>query len=257
MPKKSSKTLEVSIEERIFPGLRGGKISKKSFVKGLVSFSQASFLPDKRPSKEIKLAKEMALDWEFYSELHEDFGQGLIFQVLDDNDLSIIDAERISKLHSEIENKVSTSAWKIFENQKIELSQNGFDDGTIESFVVAVWVQLFSEPFGELWLAAMAKHAYYIKENDYAFGHLTSLLYQKQRNENDFLRGKATLNSARLGGLARSNQKKPLTQRVLSEMARLVASGKAITRSAQLAHRNGFGASAMANRKLWSRHNKK
>lgn len=55
------------------------------------------------------------------------------------------------------------------------------------------------------------------------------------------------------GGETRRAQTKDAKKRVLSEMERLIEKGQSISRSAALAHKNGFGCSKDANRKLWQR----
>jgi hypothetical protein len=131
------------------------------------------------------------------------------------------------------------------------------DESSIDAFIVAGWVDLFEEPFQEVWLAAMALHAYAFQENDFAFGYLIALLDQKKNSESHFLRGKQTLRSAAQGGIAKSSVTRPETLRTLTELSRLVSDGHSLARASELAFKNGFGASAAANKKLWNRNNKK
>ena len=102
----------------------------------------------------------------------------------------------------------------------------------------------------------MAQHAFYVLEDDFAFGYFTAQLDQKRENETHFLRGKKSLESAKLGGKVRSSIVKPETESTLREVKRLVGAGHSLSRSAELAHRNGFGTSPSANKRLWNRHKK-
>ncbi len=131
------------------------------------------------------------------------------------------------------------------------------DEGKAKIFIVAAWAQLFAEPYQETWLAAMAHHAYFVHHDDFAFGYLTALLDQKKGSEEHFLRGRETLKSASLGGVARSAATKMKTNRTLAELSRLLATGHTLARASDLAFKNGFGSSPMANCKLWNRHLKK
>lgn len=75
-------------------------------------------------------------------------------------------------------------------------------------------------------------------------------------NRNDALRGKKTVRGARQGGEGRQSALAPDTEHRIAEMARLVPS-HGIKGAAEVLFRNGSGASAVANRQLWYRHNQK
>ena len=93
--------------------------------------------------------------------------------------------------------------------------------------------------------------------NEYAVGYLVALIDQKKNSEHHFLRGKGTLDSAKLGGLAKSATTKAKTKRTMTELLRLVSAGHSVSRASELAFKNGFGSSTMANKKIWSRNFKK
>ena len=71
------------------------------------------------------------------------------------------------------------------------------------------------------------------------------------------LTGKTVRKAAKLGGEMRAQNFHPDTLGRLEEMQRLIDDGKSVSRAAELAAKNGFGVSRDANRKLWTRHNRR
>jgi hypothetical protein len=249
-------TPATEIEESEFEGLRGGKIKIRKAESGIVQFS--SFLMDITNSQNKKIVFEgrVALDWQSFSELMDDHGQATICETLHPLGLYILSVEKRSQLKSDIKSKISEAGWKGFESNLVRLQNENLDEKAFEVFIVAAWVQLFEEPFQMVWLAAMAQHAY-VLQDDYAFGYLIALLDQKKNSETHFLRGKETLRSAKLGGIAKSTATRAETQRTMLELSRLVLAGHTVARASDLAFKNGLGTSATANKKLWQRNHKK
>lgn len=244
-------------EESEFPGLSGGKIKIRKAQSGIVQFSTFHIDQTDAENRKVVFEDRIDLDWQGFSELMEDHGQSAICEILHPLGLYILSGDKRSKLLVDIESKIAKSGWHNLQVFLTKLRNEQRDDSAIDAFIVAAWVQLFEEPFQEVWLAAMASHAYVIQEDDFAFGYLIALLDQKKNSEGHFLRGKQTLRSAAQGGLAKSSATRPGTLRTLTELSRLVSDGHSLARSSELAFKNGFGASAIANKKLWSRNRKK
>lgn len=226
-------------------------------AKGTANFTSYGFPLDyvsKDKGASGNEAINVCLDWQGYNELCEDHGLSLTYEVLYDNGLSLTNDRNITKLSSEISDLLGEDAWKRVEGYLLTL---GKEKQQAAIYLQAVWAQCFAEPFEELWLASMAQHAYYVLEDDYAFGYLTAILDQKRNNEALFLRVEKNLVDSKLGGQSKPRADNLKTTEALSEMARLIGDGHTIARSASIAFKNGFGSSAGANRKLWTRHLKK
>ena len=73
------------------------------------------------------------------------------------------------------------------------------------------------------------------------------------KNRADAMIGKAVVRGARSGGNQRRNNRAPGSERILTEMHRLVEEGKSVSRAADIAARKGLGTTAGANRQLWYR----
>lgn len=241
------------------PGLTPGTMFKKyEFSKLITHFTKLVPAKLPQPMGKNNIIDGVALEWQGFSELDEDHGFSATYGVLCNTPFVSLKAEKpTSEIVAEIEAKVGPENWSRVERHLESLGNKADKNGHRRVFLVAFWAEIFAEPFGELWLAAMAQHAYYVLENDFAFGYLTALLDQKQQNEAHFLRGKKGLDSAKRGGSARAQQSKANTQAVLHAMELHHAAGKSTARAAELALRSGHGSSAEANRKLWSRHRKK
>ena len=69
--------------------------------------------------------------------------------------------------------------------------------------------------------------------------------------------GLKTVRAARYGGEQRAGKLAPDTQVRLAEIARLIDAGHTPSRAFELAARNGYGATAGANRALWYAHRRK
>jgi len=253
MKRQKASADDIEIEEVEFPGLKPGSVLKRSiFQKRLVRFTQTM------PAEPSTILDGVALHWQGYNELDEDHGFGATYGVLCDANLVALGGEKPTEdISAEIRDRIGPANWNRVEQHLSTLGEKADENGLRRVFLTAAWAELFAEPLGELWLAAMAQHAYYVEQNDFAFGYLTALLDQKQHNEDHFLRGKKGLASAGLGGQARSAQLKSATHAILSKMDRHIGAGKSIKRAADLTFRAGLGSSPSANRKLWQRHKAK
>ena len=71
------------------------------------------------------------------------------------------------------------------------------------------------------------------------------------------VRGKTTLASAAAGGRSRARETNSKSKKILKRMRELVKEGgHSVSRAAEIAHKEGQGTSANANRQLWKRNNK-
>lgn len=258
MKKHGRDTPKLEVEESEFPSLFGDDNFKEvTFSKGTSRFSQITFLggnPEKNKNLTEHEPAKIALEWQSYSELDTDHGLSLSHEILFSEGFGNSTKHTIESMSAQIAEKVGERAWKSIETHLLGLDE---ESGHRKVFLQAGWAQLFAEPFEELWLAAMAQHAFYVLENDFAFGYLTAQIDQKRDIETHFLRGKKSIESASLGGLARSSEQHKKTQQTLTEMNRLIENDLSIARAASLAYKNGFGTSDAANKKLWARHSKK
>lgn len=250
---------DFEIEEVEFPGLTPGSMLKEyTFQKLLVRFTQLMPAIPPAPIDAIGPTDGVALQWQGFYQLDADHGMQASYDVLIDANFVALSGEKPTEdIASEIRDRIGAVNWNRVERYLSTFGDKTDKEGHRRCFLIAVWAELFAEPFGELWLAAMAQHAYWVERDEFAFGYLTALLDQKKQNESHFLRGKKGLASAALGGQARAAQSKSGTQTVLMEMERHISAGKSITRAAELTCRAGLGATPEANRKLWYRHRKK
>ena len=246
-----------AIQETQFPSLDGySTLTSTKYANGSVQFSTFSQSLDvgdeeaRKPTSE----GEIGLKWQRLSELNPDHGLSNSFEVLFGDSFGGLGQKSTTDLISEIRDEVNESVWKRIKGHLATLGGEGDEHGHRRVFLVAAWAELFAEPFGEVWLSAMAQHAFYVLEDDFAFGYLIAQLDQKRENETHFLRGRKSLESAKLGGKVRSSILKPETERTLKEVKRLNGAGHSLSRSAEFAHRNGFGTSPSANKRLWNRH---
>lgn len=242
-------------ETRVLPGLDAGPMFKSTvFQNALARFSQLEYFG--RP--EATRIEGLALPWQGLLELDLDHGFSVSYGVFFDTPTgTVLNRKPTADIIAEIQAELGAENWGRIDRHLATLGDETDKEGHRRIFLVAAWAELFTEPFCEVWLAAMAQHAYYVLQNDYAFGYLTALLGQKQQNETHFLRGKKSVVSASAGGHARAEKSRSNTQAVLRAMERYIAAGKSVARAAELAQRNGHGTSAEANRKLWHRHRKK
>jgi len=232
-------------------------------IKGAVRFTKSYFFfNDELSEKRKALVEELgpaenrwSFEWQDFSELQVDYGLGEIFSVLEQAGFGWKPAGR--NILAEIQEKTAAKDWSLIEAKLSTFGAYEDADERREIFLVAVWAELHAERFEEVWLAAMAQYAYFVKNDQFAFGYLVALLDQKRENERHLLRGKNTVESARLGGEARSKGLQPRTDRVLREIEKLVQSGQTIAQSARIAAKRGHGKSAEANIRLWRRHLKK
>jgi len=259
MKKRKGEKPPVVVSEETLPGLAEGQTFRRSkFSRGAVQFS--TFVPDvpiPEWTEEERAKLGVCLKWQSYRELCDDHGFSVTYGVLHDAGFLRGGDRSPTALAAEIKAEIGDVAWQGVEKHLSKLGNESDERTRKKSFLIACWAELFSEPYEELWLAAMAHHAYYVEENDFAFGYLTALLDQKRENETHFLRGKKSLERARAGGLARGQQQTDKTRKVIHFMKHYVADGHSIANAARLAFKAGQGSSAGANRKAWSRHYKK
>lgn len=261
MKQRKKDTPKLIVKKTEFPliGEDGVGLATK-LTKGTVQFSSNSFPLDyaqknAEKGKNSKLeSAEIYLKWQGYSELKEDHGFSEMYQVLFAKFGYELRENDLEKMSDEIAQEIGEASWSRVERFSLTLDR---ESGHREVFIKAAWAEVFAEPFEELWLASMAQHAYYVLEDDFAFGYLTALLDQKRNNEALFLRGEKNLADSKLGGELRPRTDNLRTTKTLSEMARLIGEGHTIARSASIAFKNRFGSSEGANKKLWTRHSKK
>jgi hypothetical protein len=85
-------------------------------------------------------------------------------------------------------------------------------------------------------------------------GEKFELLRLKVKFEADAVRGISTAKAASDGGKSRREQLAPNTDKVLTEMRRLIADGRPVGDAAEAVARKDIGTSGSANRALWYRH---
>lgn len=259
MKKDDHNTPKLSVKLSKLPSLSPEvKFAEVRYTKGTTQFSRLVVAVDDLKNSKLKQTvrkpDSLGLEWQTFSELNADHGLALSYQILISAGFCDTTKHTIESMTAEITENVGEQSWQQIEKNLLELDK---ENGLREIFLQAKWVELFAEPYEELWLAAMAQHAFYVLENDFAFGYLTAQIDQKRNLESHFLRGENSIKSASLGGLARSHALQNKTHQILNEMKRLIASGQSVARSADLAHKHGFGTSQGANKKLWERHSKK
>lgn len=249
---------ELQVEKLIGDALVPGRVMHShALQKGMFHFSRMIFLPEgtNEPDPSTVVKDDLALPWQGLSELDADHGMSVTYGILIDAGFVSLRSEKpTAEISAEIRSKVGDTIWLRVEEHLDRLGSEMDENGHRRIFLIACWADLFEKPFSDLWLAAMAQHAYYVLEDDFAFGYLTALIDQRTHNERDYLRGKKSLDSSRAGGAVRAARVRPETQSRLAKMRSLMASGHTCSRAAELAHKAGYGPSASANRKLWARH---
>jgi len=246
------------ITEFSLTSLTGNIFEVTKYTKGAVQFTKneigLGFEKTGTGNQEFD-AKLLRLEWQAFSELKEGNSMGKCFRVIYSGKYPKFTALTKNKIVNDIRQALGDEKWKNIEKHLLQLN---IECGHQTNFLEALWVELFAEPFGQLWLAVTAIHAFVVLEDDFAYGYLVSLLDQKTNdNESHLLRGKKNIESAKLGGQARSRQQNPKTTRTLQEMERLIETGLTISASANVAFKNKFGSSGGANKRLWTRHVKK
>ncbi len=228
-------------------------------TKGIVKFSSIRMRPESTTPSAVlaKNAHKIGLSWQGYSELQSDHGEGVTYGILFNEEFGSLYAKNPTEMLFELGQRFGPSATASLERYLDELDDMKDDSGHRRIFLTAAWADTFAEPYSEVWLAAMAQHAYFIEENSFAFGYFSALLDMKKNTEQHFLRGKVTAKSAGLGGTTRSSKFSPVRDAVLTEMRRLVGKGFSRTNAARMTREKGLGTSQAANEKLWDRHHKK
>lgn len=238
----------------------GTVMHSHALQKGIFHFTRQFFLPEgsDRPDPSRIAKDDLALPWQSLRELDADHGMSVTYQILiDAGFVSLRDEKSTAEISAEIQTKIGEENWRRVEAHLDRLGYKQDKNGRRRTFLIACWTDLFEEPFSDLWLAAMAHHAYYVLEDDFAFGYLTALLDQRAQNERDYLRGKKGLDSARAGGRARAAKVRSDSDLRLGKMRGLVDAGHSVSRAAELTCRAGLGPSKSANAKLWHRHARK
>ncbi|MGR3792623.1 hypothetical protein [Vannielia sp. SX4] len=205
----------------------------------------------------------MELAYEHFFELQpEELG----FQLLGEAGFFTGGYRPTAKLKRELKEHLNPEDWAALEREVDAIHERAesaptdvfppFDhcDFIVEILIVATWVQVFEEPLSDIWLAAMSLHAAHVRQDDFLYGYLTSLIHQRERNEEHFLRGKGTLEAARRGGESSAENQRSDLQKILEFMAAKISAGVGIAQAARLAAKAGLGASAEANRRIWYRH---
>lgn len=235
------------------------KLTRTDFSSGIASFSQTSF--ESQPVRTFDIDPEngkVRLKWERLWELESSGSASLSFELLSEAGFFAGGEMSIGRMRSEITEKVTESVSEAISGQYQELVGDGGVCGQGEVYLVAVWAQLFAEPFDLIWLAAMALHAYSVERNDFAFGYLSAIIHQKMDKEGHYLRGKKTLRSASEGGQASSRMSRPRTAELVAAMQGYVDRGSTAANAARLAfNKDKLGTSISANRKAFARHRSK
>jgi hypothetical protein len=228
-------------------------------TKGIVKFSSIRVLPENVPPGAVSPENvlKIGLSWQAYSELGSDHGEAVTYGILFDEKFGNLYAKDPTEMLSELGQRLGHSAAARLERYLDELDDKEDNSGHRRIFITAAWADTFTEQYSEVWLAAMAQHAYFIEGNNFAFGYLSALLDKKADTERHFLRGKVTAKSAGLGGATRSSKFSPVREAVLAEMRRLIGKGFSRTNAARITREKGLGTSQAANEKLWDRHHKK
>ena len=184
------------------------------------------------------------------TELEVGHGLQVAGWVLHDEGLYELSPGVRAELINHIRNKVSHERWEAIS----ALLKRDADDMEFDFLLVGIWADLCQGLLTDLWLAAMALHAHYVQGNDFAFGHLVALLSQRLELETHYLRGRKSVESGKNGAAVQAHNRHLVTQFILREMKHHRARGHSISRAAEFTFKTGLGASAGANRKLWSRH---
>jgi hypothetical protein len=260
---KSKRKSVEPIEETVTPahdfGLGGPAYDYVTVSKGIVTFTSIRMRPEELPPATIspENTQRIGLTWQSYSELQADHGEGITYGILFDEKFGNLFARSTARLLADIGSKLKPSIMVKLNRFLDEIDDEEDATGGRKIFTTAVWAEMFSEKYSEVWLAAMAQHAYYVEGNSFAFGYMSALLDKKASAERDFLRGKVTANSAGLGGKSRSSNFSSMREAVLAEMERLIGKGFSRANAARMTKEKGLGTSQAANEKLWGRHHKK
>jgi len=258
--RKPSDEQPLAMKSRDLPSLSDGLVMRSvKYAKGAVRLSEFYGVGACPASDdgEPPLEPTFALRWQGMTELDSDHGMSIICGTLMDADLWILRPSRRNELFLQVKGRLNESSWAQVSESLRQTATEEDEDDVRDVVLVGLWAELFAEPLSDLWLAAMAYHAYFVERNDFAFGYLTAQLDQRRETEKDFLRGRKSVESGRAGAEIRAKHSHAETERVLREIKRLVQRGHSISRAASIAAHGGVGSSPSANRKLWERHSKK
>lgn len=260
MNKRYENDPDVSAEKRELPSLSDGPPSiETKYTRGVIGFSSLFHPLNSEEMEELehRQPKQLGFDYSSFWELSAWQGECLMFSVISDAGSDKTSGNYTDRVLADIKEETSDGEFDFIMRNYNRLADKEEVYGHGAVFLLAVWADLFAEPFGEFWLAAMAQHAYYIEEKDYAFGYLIAVLDQKRQNEQHFLRGANSVANARKGGRKRSRAQRPRIDAILKQMGDLRDTGHSVSNAARLVAKRGFGSSPEANRRLWSRHHKK
>jgi hypothetical protein len=237
------------------PALFGDRMLRSTeFARGVVRLTESfvSLAPTHLATETPPT--EFGLHWQGMHQTDSDHGYSVACGVLSEAGLWLLDATRRKSLAREVNARVSPAIWRLLEAR---IDPDPMDDDAVamsDTLLVAVWAELFAEPLTDIWLAAMAMHAHHVERNDFAFGYLIAQIDHRRATESDFLRGKKSVDSGKLGGAARKSATAARTRKTIAEMRNLVGRGMSVRRAAELVAKRGVGASTEANKKLWNRH---
>lgn len=194
------------------------------------------------------------LIWQLMSELQLGAGMDSATDIMFDDEFAALGRTEPKDVEVQLAERLGPQGWEQIKADA--LSHHGMteDHADWPLLLIALGAEHLSEPLSVEWLAAMALHAHYIAQDDFAAGYLMALMDQRLTNEEHFERGAKSVVSAALGGKARAAAYQIQGALILSEMARFVELGHSASRAAKLAHGAGHGTSPEANRRLWVRH---
>jgi hypothetical protein len=253
-PPLATKRLErVTVKAGRIPEFERGLTTRwETFERGSVRLSKlTSFETLSENSAESRLSDDGLLLWESLSELDPENGVIIVFETLDDAELLDLPPQKLDKLTEEIRLNLDPQEWSEFGARLARIDKLGQDR---EPLIVAFWAACCAEKLGNVWLAAMAYHAFFENEADYAFGWLTAQLYRRAEFEAHFMRGKKIVEDARKGGKSRATKRIAATSSVLRDMRASIEKGEKVSTAARLAFKRGKGKSPGANIRLWGRH---
>lgn len=129
------------------------------------------------------------------------------------------------------------------------------DNWTI--YIAELAATRLARPLSRLWYAVNMKALYYIHHDDMRLGYLWAEYRMRLRHEQDSFRGKKSVSSGSDGGNLRAKNFERRNHEILARMKAHVDAGMSVSNAANLVNKAGYGTSAEANRKLWTRRHKK
>ncbi|WP_417435317.1 hypothetical protein [Hoeflea sp.] len=201
--------------------------------------------------REASASKGLKLEWQDAVELQAANGFISCAVVLNGAEYGGLGRKPIEKIKADILRLLGKDGFAHFEAVAPPIGATDKGPNLHAIFFRATWVQFFAEKLSIDWLAAMAEHAYFVKNDEFAFGYMTALLDQKRGKERFFMSGAKSSAGASDAGKARSAKYKAQRAMVIREMLPLVKEHGNISLAAEIAAKRGIGKSKNANRKLW------